>query len=108
MIIRKVNNNPEILIFDTDTFLNIIQTTDLMACKESVEINFGKDYLPIGRYKHTSISALDRYPSWDELKQIKEELHGNGLVLQVLPPKSHYVNIHQNCFHLWEYLGENK
>lgn len=82
----------------------ILQTIDMCWTTPQVKQNFGTDKLPVGRYKHTSVSHKTRYPTWEELKEIKELLHGDVTVLQIMPPKNYYVNLHENCFHLWELL----
>jgi hypothetical protein len=52
---------------------------------------------------HLSISRVDRYPNWDEIKAARYELLPLHLTFaMLLPPPGDYVNIHPNCFHLWE------
>jgi hypothetical protein len=52
---------------------------------------------------HLSISRQDRYPGWDEIKDARYSLLPLGLTFaMILPPPNEYVNIHGNCFHLWE------
>ena len=52
---------------------------------------------------HLSISHPTRYPSWDEIKQARYELIPNNVMVAMLfPPKEQFVNIHNNCFHLFE------
>lgn len=52
---------------------------------------------------HLSISCEDRYPVWDEIKDARYALLPLGLTFaMLLPPPGEYVNIHPNCFHLWE------
>lgn len=52
---------------------------------------------------HLSISRVNRYPHWEEIKDARYSLLPHELTFaQVLPPPGDYVNIHQNCFHLWE------
>jgi hypothetical protein len=82
----------------------VINSIDSCFTVYEVLANFGTDKLPIARYKHTSISRKDRYPTWEEIKEIKELLHGDVTVMQILPPKNYYVNLHDKCFHLWEIL----
>ena len=54
-------------------------------------------------YWHLSISCSDRYPVWDEIKDARYSLLPMGLTFaQILPPMNEFVNIHPNCFHLWE------
>jgi hypothetical protein len=52
---------------------------------------------------HLSISCKDRYPGWEEIKDARYSLLPLGLTFaQILPPLNNYINIHPNCFHLWE------
>ena len=52
---------------------------------------------------HLSISHPKRYPTWDEIKKARYELLPHDItVAMLLPPPNEYVNIHENCFHLWE------
>lgn len=52
---------------------------------------------------HLSISCADRYPTWEEIKDARYSLLPLGLTFaQILPPMNEFVNIHPNCFHLWE------
>jgi hypothetical protein len=52
---------------------------------------------------HLSISCQDRYPTWEEIKDARYSLLPMGLTFaQILPPMSQFINIHPNCFHLWE------
>lgn len=62
--------------------------------------------LPDGReYQHVSVSREDRYPSWEELLEIKSEFMGDDVeAYQVFPRVGEYINVHPNCFHLWRCL----
>lgn len=52
---------------------------------------------------HLSISHSSRYPSWDEIYRARYELIPDEITMAMfLPPKSEYVNLHNNCFHLHE------
>ena len=52
---------------------------------------------------HLSISCKDRYPGWNEIKDARYKLLPLGLTFAMLmPPPGEYINIHDNCFHLWE------
>jgi len=54
-------------------------------------------------YWHLSISCQDRYPTWNEIKDARYSLLPMSLTFaQLLPPMDEFVNIHPNCFHLWE------
>lgn len=82
--------------------INVMQTVDDVVDNVIAYNQFGTTKMPKGKYKHTSVSHPSRYPTWDELSEIKRLVHGDVLVVQVLPPRSHYTNVHKNCFHLWE------
>lgn len=52
---------------------------------------------------HMSISTRTRYPEWDEIRDARYALIPDDITMgMLLPPKSEYVNLHQNCFHLHE------
>jgi hypothetical protein len=52
---------------------------------------------------HLSISAKNRYPTWDEIAHARYKLLPEDIyVAMMLPPPPFYVNVHPNCFHLWE------
>ena len=52
---------------------------------------------------HLSISCTRRYPTWDEIKDARYSLLDNNLTMaMMLPPMEEYVNLHNNCFHLYE------
>jgi hypothetical protein len=52
---------------------------------------------------HLSISHKSRYPTFDEIRDARYKYIPNEVVMAMLfPPKEEYVNVHPNCFHLWE------
>jgi hypothetical protein len=54
-------------------------------------------------YWHMSISHPNRYPTFDEIRDARYEFMPDNIVAAMLyPPKSEYINVHPNCFHLWE------
>lgn len=53
--------------------------------------------------EHVSISHAKRLPTWDEIKYVRYKLmKDNATIVQILPRREEYINIHENCFHLWE------
>jgi len=74
--------------------------------------NAGKLKVIVGRHPidgrwHLSISHPKRYPTWDEIKAARYQLIPNNVTMaMLLPPKEQYINIHNNCFHLWEIREE--
>lgn len=74
--------------------------------------DLGNIELPLNQSAHAfskgecrvSISHPSRYPGWEEIKDARYSLLPAGLnFAMMLPPLNEYVNIHQNCFHLWEF-----
>lgn len=56
-----------------------------------------------GGHLHVSISHSARYPTWDEILAVRAWAFPPEMeVVMVLARKGEYVNMHPNCFHLWE------
>ena len=54
------------------------------------------------RWLHVSVCHRDHLPSWELLRQVKDEFIGKDRkAIQVLPAASEYVNINPNVLHLW-------
>ena len=55
---------------------------------------------------HLSVSHPRRYPTWREIYTAWYDLvPGAGREFEgaiLLPRHSEYVNVHQNCFHIWQ------
>lgn len=52
---------------------------------------------------HLSVSHPKRYPSFDEIRDVRYKYLPNNITVAMLfPPKEEYVNLHPNCFHLWQ------
>lgn len=54
---------------------------------------------------HLSISHLHRYPTWDEIFTAWYDLIPVAAEITgaiILPRKSEYVNLHPNCFHIYQ------
>ena len=52
---------------------------------------------------HLSISHKTRYPTWDEIFSARYFFIPDVIPMaMMLPPKEEYVDLHPNCFHLWE------
>ncbi|WP_278752555.1 DUF7694 domain-containing protein [Alistipes putredinis] len=51
---------------------------------------------------HLSVSAKQPL-GYYQLKEIRYEFLPNDIhMAQIFPPREEFVNVHQNCFHLWE------
>lgn len=52
---------------------------------------------------HLSIAHRHRYPTWDEIADVRYELVPSDVTMaMLLPPPGEYVNEHDHCFHLWQ------
>lgn len=58
------------------------------------------------QWAHVSCSYVNRLPSWNDLKAVKEIFLGDVMAFQVLPPKAEYVNRHEYTLHLWCCLNQ--
>jgi hypothetical protein len=88
------------------------QTYKIMAC-DVFETDTGCSIMtdreePL-KLLHLSISHTERYPTWDEIKQIRYEIAPKDITMaMLLPPETNYVNVHSNCFHLFQLLPEEQ
>lgn len=56
---------------------------------------------------HISVSHPMRYPTWDEISKARYDLvPDDAFMVMILPPRAEYVNLHKNCFHLWQISRE--
>jgi hypothetical protein len=59
-------------------------------------------------WEHVSVSLRNRCPNWNEMCFIKNLFWSeDDTVVQIHPPKSDYVNIHEYCLHLWRKIGND-
>jgi len=63
-----------------------------------------------GGWEHASVHAekdgKPRTPTWDDMCFIKDLFWDEEeLVLQYHPPRSEYINAHENVLHLWKPIG---
>ncbi len=53
-------------------------------------------------WAHLSYSRVDRIPSWEDGKRVKDVFLGpKRKALIVLPPDAEYFNLHPNCLHMF-------
>ena len=59
-------------------------------------------------WEHVSVSLPHRTPNWEEMAFVKDLFWTEDeTVVQFHPPKSHYVNFHKHCLHLWRKVSED-
>ena len=52
---------------------------------------------------HISVAHPSRYPTWDELADVRYALVPDDVTMALmLPPRLEYLNLHEFCFHLWQ------
>jgi hypothetical protein len=55
-----------------------------------------------GIWLHSSCSRGRRLPTWDDLKDVHQVVHADRPVVQVMPPRSSWLNAMPYCLHLFE------
>lgn len=59
-------------------------------------------------WEHVSVSVGSRCPTWGEMCLVKDLFWTEKeCVVQFHPPKSHYVNHHPYCLHLWRHAASS-
>lgn len=54
------------------------------------------------KWRHISVSHKDRLPSWDELRQVRDDFYpADACVIFIFPPVEEYVNFHKTTLHFW-------
>lgn len=59
-------------------------------------------------WEHVSVSPKHKFymPSWEDMCVLKDIFFNDEEeVYQIHPPKSQYVNVKENCLHLWKPIG---
>ena len=75
---------------------------DYSVCLTDFAVVFTVEKHHDGIFGHMSVARPDRYPSWDEMMQLRAVMFDDDAeVVQLMPPCEEYVNVHNNCFHLW-------
>lgn len=70
-------------------------------------VSFDEDHAPEGRWRHVSVSCEGRLPTYAELGEVRELFFDpEATVVQIMPPRSQWVNQHQFCLHLWQRLDQ--
>ena len=65
----------------------------------------GGIWLPPGELMlwHLSMSHPSRYPTWDEIADVRYELVPPDVTMaMLLPPPEEYLNVHETTLHLWQ------
>lgn len=79
----------------------------VLVGRELIKLNNGDQrllwHLSISHRTCTQPPKPGRYPTWDEIRQAREQFVPDDVtVAMLLPPKAEYVNEHATTFHLWE------
>lgn len=81
----------------------ILKGAQAFQCHKLTAIIARETVAPDDQRWHLSISHPKRYPTWNEIFSARYDLLPLSItVAMFLPPPSQYVNVHPNCFHLWE------
>ena len=99
--IEEIKNNPKIEIkrAKIDGVFGILHITGLRKCTFIASWGLG--------WEHVSVCPENRCPDWEEMCKIKDMFwNDDETVVQYHPAKSSYVNLMQNCLHLWRPIGQ--
>jgi hypothetical protein len=58
-----------------------------------------------GTYGHVVVSRIDRYPSWNEMRDFVRTcglFNRQRDIFMILPPDAEYLNLHKNAFHWYQ------
>lgn len=59
-------------------------------------------------WRHLSVSRRSRTPSHDDMVEAARAfLDPEKVTLNIFPPRSEWVNVHNHCLHLWQPLDFN-
>lgn len=83
-------------------FVSLGSCANIPGCERDAEAYEAGECRIIASKNHISVSCRDRYPTWDEIAEIKERLSdAESEWIMVLPKRSEYVNLHSTTLHIW-------
>ena len=76
--------------------------------RNGLRVIAGEEHHKDGRWwLHVSASRADEMPSWEDLREVKDQFIGRDkLAIQVLPPIDQYVNVNPHVLHLYHCLDD--
>lgn len=100
---NEILKNPKVWDHKPDLFMHcaMVKLPDCGTCSVIWSSNEGG-------YEHVSVSPKKKFriPTWDDMCALKDIFFGDEEeVYQIHPKKSHYVNLKENCLHLWKPNG---
>lgn len=70
---------------------------------DGLQVIASNDETQHGLLLHVSATCAERYPTWEELVAVRGAFFGDGVdAMMMMPRQVDYVNLHPNCFHIWE------
>lgn len=70
---------------------------------KNLTVSASSDLTVHGRLLHAAVSYPGHYPSWRDLRTVRDALFPADLdVAMMLPRAADYINVHPNCFQLWQ------
>lgn len=74
---------------------------DPLRCLVSVDL-YEEGPVQDGHWLHISVSRGYRLPTWPDMCRVRDELgFADRLFVQLIPPASHWLNLHEYTLHLW-------
>lgn len=91
----KNNKNIEIKIIMGNEFIGSV-VLDGVECSLIFTIDGNREHVSVAPYNDETT------PTWEMMCQLKDIIFKDEeLVYQIHPPKSEYVNLKNNCLHMW-------
>lgn len=86
----------QLLSSDADEYVRCWDYNGLHVLASVMKYPDGREWL------HVSFSRKNRMPEYKDMKIVRNSFIGEDKkCIMVFPDKSHYVNISENCLHLW-------
>ena len=83
------------------SFYNPLKKLYVISTKEMLDDNNGL----LKPCHHVSVSRKGKPIKWNDIVYVKELFMGEEVeAFHIIPKRSEYVNIHQNCFHIWSWV----
>jgi hypothetical protein len=67
-----------------------------------------RDHGPYTTRWHISVSCEDRDPTWEEIKHAQNAIKPGVFFCIPMPPREHWMSIHEHTFHLEEVLDNDQ
>jgi len=90
-----MNKNGVLGYYNSEKKLYVISTKDLIDDENGL----------IKPCHHVSVSRKGKPIKWQDIVYVKDVFMGEETeAFHIVPKHSEYVNLHENCFHIWSWV----